>query len=156
LATEEEAAGSCSSSSCRTKVADAERPLAILITIAASSLIRVHLPRCRAVLPRQSAMFRELTRRRRRRLTACLCLADSALRSFSPPSIVDSACARRAARAAGYLAPARHRSSAAEEDDRRIWMTLLLVAIVRHLRAFMLPPFTALSFPAVDNSQLIR
>ena len=136
-------------------MADAERPLAILITIAASSLIRVHLRRCRAVLPRQSAMFRELTRRRlRRRLAACLCLVDSALRSFRAPSIVDSACA---ARAAGYLAPTRHRSSAAQEDDRRIWMTLLLlVAIVKHLRAFKLPPFTALSFPAVDNSQLIR
>jgi len=75
-----------------TKVADADRPLATLITIAASSLIRVHLPRCRAALRCQSVMFRELTRRRRRRrrATVCLCLADSVLPprpSSRPPTV---------------------------------------------------------------------
>ena len=72
-------------------MADADRPLATLITIAASSLIRVHLPRCRAALPCQPVMFRELTRRRRRRrVTVCLCLADSVLPrrpSSRPPSV---------------------------------------------------------------------
>lgn len=120
------------------KVADADPPPAILITIAACSLIRVHLPRCRAVLSWRINAATTTT-------TTDRLFVPRGLR-FAASFVLQTSEHPLARRTVGYLAPTRHRSSAAEENSRSIWMlvVVVVVAIVKHLRACItrLPLFT--------------